>query len=65
MKDLLRSAAANASQKGIDSDLIIEEILVGRGKYLKRIEFKGRGRVGSKWRPHSNLTVILKNASVQ
>ena len=66
MKNLLSSAAANAVNKGIDGgSLIIEEVLIGRGRYLKRIEFKGRGRVGSKWRPHTNLTVILKNVSVK
>ncbi|QEK38284.1 50S ribosomal protein L22 family protein [Candidatus Cytomitobacter indipagum] len=61
MKKLVDSAISNAINKGIDGSLVIDEILIGRGKYLKRIEFKGRGRVGSKWRPFSNIKVVLKN----
>ena len=64
MRKLLSSALSNANDKGIEGSLTINEILVGRGKYLKRIEFKGRGRVGSKWRAHTNLRVILKAEGV-
>ncbi|QEK38736.1 uL22m family ribosomal protein [Candidatus Cytomitobacter primus] len=61
LKTLVDSAIANAMDKGIDGSLIVDEVVVGRGKYLKRIEFKGRGRVGTKYRPFSNIRVVLKN----
>ncbi len=61
LKKVINSAISNAMDKGIESSMKISEIVVGRGKYLKRIEFKGRGRVGTKYRPFSNIRVVLTN----
>ncbi len=61
LKKVIDSAIANAINKGIQNSMIVNEIVVGRGKYLKRIEFKGRGRIGSKYRPFSNLRVVLSS----
>lgn len=37
------------------SKFVIQQALVGKGPYLKRIDIKGRGRHGLIWRPHSFL----------
>jgi ribosomal protein L22 len=37
------------------SKFIVQQALVGKGPYLKRIDIKGRGRHGVIWRPHSFL----------
>lgn len=37
------------------SKFIVQQALVGKGSYLKRIDIKGRGRHGVIWRPHSFL----------
>lgn len=34
---------------------IIQQAMVGKGTYIKRIDIKGRGRHGVIWRPHSFL----------
>ncbi|QEK38906.1 uL22m family ribosomal protein [Candidatus Nesciobacter abundans] len=59
LKKTIDSAVANAKQKGASSDLIIDSIDVGIGTYAKRIEIKGRGRVGSKYKAHCNFIVRL------
>lgn len=37
------------------SKFIVQQAVVGKGTYLKRIDIKGRGRHGVIWRPHSFL----------
>lgn len=37
------------------SKFIVQQAIVGKGPYLKRIDIKGRGRHGVIWRPHSFL----------
>lgn len=41
------------------SKFIVQQALVGKGPYLKRIDIKGRGRHGIIWRPHSFLRLQL------
>ena len=41
------------------SKFIIQQALVGKGPYLKRIDIKGRGRHGLIWRPHSFLRLQI------
>lgn len=41
------------------SKFIIQQAIVGRGPYLKRIDIKGRGRHGVIWRPHSFLRLLI------
>ena len=33
---------------------------MNKGKFLKRIEFKGRGRIGIRHKPYSHLTVVVE-----
>ncbi len=57
---ILNSSRSNAANKGMnENDLIINRFFVGRGHYLYRTEFKGRGRVGRKTRPYCNMQVFI------
>ena len=38
----------------------VKECYVNKGKFLKRIEFKGRGRIGIRHKPYSHLTVVVE-----
>eukprot|EP00291_Cryptomonas_curvata_P022899 CAMPEP_0172172728 /NCGR_PEP_ID=MMETSP1050-20130122/12618_1 /TAXON_ID=233186 /ORGANISM="Cryptomonas curvata, Strain CCAP979/52" /LENGTH=202 /DNA_ID=CAMNT_0012844321 /DNA_START=268 /DNA_END=872 /DNA_ORIENTATION=- len=56
------SAKFNAANNhGMDPDnLMIDEIILGRSSYLKRVEFKGRGRTGVRRLPYCHLTVYVR-----
>lgn len=41
------------------SKFIVQQAVVGKGPYLKRIDIKGRGRHGVIWRPHSFLRLQI------
>ena len=61
IKKLIDSCIANGIQKGLNPEkMYIKTLSVARGKYLKRIEFKGRGRRGTVWRAHSNANVEIE-----
>lgn len=64
LRKLLVSAIANASNHVANvNDLIVQEASVGRGTFLKRVCFRGRGRMGRVTRPSSNVYVLLKENS--
>lgn len=65
LRKLLLSAIANAaSQPGVDvQSLVVDVASVGRGVFLKRVTYRGRGRVGRVTKPHSNIYILLKEAS--
>ncbi len=46
-----------APEKPDSSAFTIQQAVVGKGTYLKRIDIKGRGRHGIIWKPHSFLRV--------
>ena len=61
MQKLITSGINNAVNSGFVRDrLYIRTLSVGPGTYLKRREFKGRGRSGAIWRPYSQVTLELK-----
>jgi large subunit ribosomal protein L22 len=62
LRKLVLSAVANASNNASINprDLVISEATVGRGTFLKRVHFKGRGRTGRVTRPSCNVMVVLK-----
>jgi ribosomal protein L22 len=65
MQRLIASGINNAINSGFVRDRIyIRTLSVGPGTYLKRREFKGRGRSGAIWRPHAKVTLELKGVSV-
>ena len=47
----------NASNPADPSKFVIQQALVCKGTYLKRIDIKGRGRHGIIWRPHSFMRI--------
>lgn len=58
---LIRSAVANGKQKGLDTnDLYVSRISVGRGRFLKRRQWHGKGRSGSLDRPFTHINLELK-----
>ena len=65
MQKLISSCISNAVSTGSDRRaLYIKSISVGPGSYLKRREFKGRGRSGAIWRPYSKLLLQLKEVEL-
>jgi hypothetical protein len=58
LKKLILSAASNANSERSNC-LIIKEATVGRGRFLKRIKFHGKGRVGHVTKFSSNVRVVL------
>ncbi len=58
---LIRSAAANADQKGtVDVDkLVIRSLLVGRGTSLKRFRPRAKGSASPILKRTSNIKVVL------
>jgi len=60
LEKLVRSAAANAEQKGLDiDDLYIKNIFVDQGPVLKRFRPRARGRATRILKKTSHITVIL------
>lgn len=41
------------------SEYIIKEAITGRGKYMKRLDIKGRGRCGVICRPHAFMRFVM------
>ncbi|WP_342262160.1 uL22 family ribosomal protein [Alphaproteobacteria bacterium endosymbiont of Tiliacea citrago] len=65
LRKLLLSAISNAANDpkiNLDN-LIVKEASVGRGPFLKRVTYRGRGRVGRVTKPLSNVYVLLKEGN--
>ena len=65
LRKLVLSAIANATAQKTSikpESLLIGEATVGRGVFLKRVCFRGRGRTGRVTRFGSNVKVTLKEA---
>mmetsp|Transcript_44592 Transcript_44592/g.141999 ORF Transcript_44592/g.141999 Transcript_44592/m.141999 type:complete len:85 (+) Transcript_44592:80-334(+) len=43
-----------------DSKLFVFEAYVGKGRYLKRVDIKAKGRQGIRHKKQCHLTVVLK-----
>lgn len=58
---VLCQAQANALLRGKKpSEYVIKEAVTGRGKYLKRLDIKGRGRCGIIRKPHAFMRFVLE-----
>ena len=56
----LCQAQGNALLRGRQpSDYVLREAVTGRGRYLKRIDIKGRGRCGIIKKPHAFMRLVL------
>ena len=66
LRILINSCIANAAHNNnLDpANMYIRTISVSRGKYLKRVEFKGRGRTGSVWKPSANVLIELQGVEL-
>lgn len=61
MAKLLKSAIFNAQNNGFDTNkLVITNLSVGRGEFLKRRKFKGRGRTELICKPHANVFLKME-----
>jgi large subunit ribosomal protein L22 len=62
VRKCLESAIANAENNhDLDvDDLVVVQAHVGKALVLKRHESRGRGRVGSIFKPFSNLTIVVR-----
>jgi len=59
---VIHSARANATHNhGLDADrLLVAEAFVGKGNFLKRVSYHGRGRAGVMMKPECRLTVVVR-----
>jgi len=66
LRKLILSAIANAANDpNINvNDLVISNASVGRGVFLKRVCFRGRGRVGRVTKYGSNVSICLSSATI-
>lgn len=62
LRKVLVSAISNASNDTkVDLNaLVVKEASVGRGPFLKRVTYRGRGRVGRVTKPLSNVYILLE-----
>ncbi|KAJ1491041.1 ribosomal protein L22/L17 [Baffinella frigidus] len=62
VRQLIYDAKFNASNNhGMDPDrLLIDEIKIGRAGYLKRVEYKGRGKTGIRRRPYCYCAIYVR-----
>jgi len=62
VRRLIYKAKFNAANNhGMDPDnLVVDEILIGRSGYLKRLDIKGRGKTGMRRRPYCYACVYVR-----
>jgi large subunit ribosomal protein L22 len=67
VRKCLESAIANAENNhDLDvDDLVVAEAHVGKALVLKRFTPRGRGRVGSIYKPFANLTIVVRQVEAQ
>ncbi len=65
VRKCLESAIANAENNhDLDvDDLIVAEAHVGKALVIKRFTPRGRGRVGSIFKPFANLTIVVREVA--
>ena len=61
MSKLLKSAVANAEQKGVSDvdQLFVKTVMVDQGPVLKRFMPRAQGRASRIRKPTSHITVVL------
>lgn len=60
-----RGRSFEFSENTLQHQMIIHSATVGRGKILKRIDVKGKGRHGIRKRKYSQITLTLKQPNIQ
>jgi len=64
VKKVLQSAIANAENNhnlNVDN-LVVKEAWVGKGMVMKRFHARARGRGAAILKPHSHLTIVVREA---
>lgn len=64
VRKVLQSAIANAENNhnlNVDS-LVVKEAWVGKGMVMKRFHARARGRGAAILKPHSHLTIVVREA---
>nr|KJB36239.1 hypothetical protein B456_006G147800 [Gossypium raimondii] len=64
---VIHSARADATHNhGLDPDcLLVPEAFIGKGMFLKRVSFHGKGRSSIKERPECRLTVVVREMTAE
>jgi len=66
VSSVLRAAKKNGTVKGFDPDrMYVKEVFVGRKNGGKKLEIKGRGKMGVQTKPISSLTVRLEERPME
>ena len=66
VKNAIAHAVRLAMEKGLDATrLVVDTASVGKGQYIKRLDYKSRGRVGTRKQYASNLYLTVKEVSVE
>jgi len=67
VRKCLESAIANAENNhDLDvDDLVVAEAHVGKAIVIKRFTPRGRGKVGSIYKPFANLTIVVRQVAAQ
>lgn len=66
VKNAIAHATRRAQEKGLDpTRLVVDSACVAKGQYVKRLDYKSRGRVGTKKQYASNLHLTVKQVSVE
>lgn len=67
VRKLLNSAIANAENNhGLDIDsLVVAEAHVGKNLVMKRIKARARGRASRIMKPFSQMTIVLRDTSME
>ncbi len=61
VKNAIQSAVGNAEHQGLDRNrLVVESVIVNKGSYIKRPDFKPKGRTGIRKTYHSHLRVTVR-----
>lgn len=66
MAKILNSARSNAKFQGMNEQrLFVKSIVCGKGILLKKVDIKGRSRMGMIRKPKCSVTIVLEEKSVE
>ena len=66
MGKILNSARSNAKFQGLEEQrLFVKSVVCGKGVLLKKIDIKGRSRMGMIRKPKCSVTIVLEEKSVE
>mmetsp|Transcript_16324 Transcript_16324/g.53711 ORF Transcript_16324/g.53711 Transcript_16324/m.53711 type:complete len:125 (-) Transcript_16324:604-978(-) len=64
VKNAIESAAGNAEAQGLSKErLVVDEVVVNKGKHFKKMDIKARGKTGIRKTYFSHLRVVLREVA--